>query len=202
LGVGKAISEYWELRRKRRELELSTLNDFYRQYGEFFAVWKLWNQHLAESPSLSEPQDAGWKLLERASAIEPGIEATLVKISAERKLRDEDIRDLGLLRQAFKSLRRSMRKGKELDWAYSEHEEYRAFKKLACSLTTLMLTSNNDRKPTAEEAAGALMKITANANEPPWYEFRLKEMAKPQSKLANSPTEQATQADRGSPPRP
>lgn len=185
LGIGKAISEYWEVRKKRRELELSTLNDFYRQYGEFFAVWKLWNQHLAGSPSVSEPQDVGWKLLERASAIEAGIEATLVKISAERSLTDEDIQNLGLLRQAFKSLRRIMRKGKELDWDYSEHEEYLAFKRLACRLTSLMLTSNKERKPTAEEAADALVKMTANTNESLWNEFRRKEMAKHKSKSTN-----------------
>ncbi len=186
LGVGRAVSEYWELRKKRRELELSTLNDFYRQYGEFFAVWKLWNQHINECTLMNEPKDAGWELLRRASAIEAGIEATLVKIAAERTLLDETVQELGLVRQAFKSLRRSMRKGEKLDWSYSEHEEYLAFKRLACGLTTMMLTSN-DRKPTAAEAADALIKITANANELRWSEFLRKEMAKPRSTPADRP---------------
>jgi hypothetical protein len=175
--VGKQISEYWEIRKKRRELELATLNDFYRQYGEFFAVWKLWNQHVTAPRPVKN--DVAWKLLERASAIEAGIEATLVKITTERRITRESIDNMGLLRQAFRRLRISMKNDEELDWRYSEHEEYVAFKRLACTLTTLLLTSSDDQRPTVEEATNALRQITANIpHETRWQEIRDKEKAK------------------------
>ncbi len=41
--VGVRITAAWTLRQKRRELELSAAHELYRLYGEFFAVWKLWN---------------------------------------------------------------------------------------------------------------------------------------------------------------
>jgi hypothetical protein len=40
--LGQRLTTRWEERKKRRELELTALSDFYRLYGEFFAVWKTW----------------------------------------------------------------------------------------------------------------------------------------------------------------
>lgn len=44
--VGQRLTVYWAIRQKRRELELSAVNEFYKLYGEFFAVWKLWSYYL------------------------------------------------------------------------------------------------------------------------------------------------------------
>lgn len=177
-GVGKRISEYWDTRRKKRELDLSTLNEFYRQYGEFFAVWKLWNSQKIRRDKAFQP-DAAWKLLERASSIEAAIESILVKIVTERKLSEEDIDVFGLLRQAFKSLRKRIDENEQLDWSHSEHEEYIALKRLACHLTTFILHGHIDTAPTKEEAATALSRITANhPHEERWMEFGFKEWNK------------------------
>jgi hypothetical protein len=44
--AGHRLSNKWDERRKRRELELALVNGFYHSYGEFCAVWKYWNQSL------------------------------------------------------------------------------------------------------------------------------------------------------------
>jgi hypothetical protein len=178
LGIGKWVAEYWALRQKRRELELAALNEFYRLYGEFFAVWKLWNQQNGTPSALKGNPETSWKLLERVSGIEAGIEALIVKVTTERKLEREDVENLGLLRQAFKSLRRCMREGNDLDWTYSEHEEYLAFKRLACGLTALLLTNSKGKKPNVTEATGALLRITTNEHALRWQEIQDKEKAK------------------------
>ena len=41
--AGSWLVLYWNTRQKQRELDLSTAQTFHRLYGEFFAVWKLWN---------------------------------------------------------------------------------------------------------------------------------------------------------------
>ena len=42
--IGQRLSYEWGVRQKRRELQLASLQEFYGAYGEFFAVWKLWNR--------------------------------------------------------------------------------------------------------------------------------------------------------------
>jgi len=64
------------IRQKRRELQLSATQQFYAAYGEFFAVWKLWNRLDRSSDSaIGERQ---WELHKRAAAAEAVIEGTLV----------------------------------------------------------------------------------------------------------------------------
>jgi hypothetical protein len=38
--VGQRLTYWWNVRQKRRELQLSALQQFYTAYGEFFAVWE------------------------------------------------------------------------------------------------------------------------------------------------------------------
>ena len=47
--VGNRLSAKWGLWQKRREQAHAAANDFYRLYGEFFAVWKLWNYSLRQA---------------------------------------------------------------------------------------------------------------------------------------------------------
>ena len=44
--VGQRLNVRWNLRQKQRELDLTTAHDFHMLYGEFFAIWKLWNYSL------------------------------------------------------------------------------------------------------------------------------------------------------------
>jgi hypothetical protein len=41
--VGNRLSSEWALRQRRRENSLASVAEFYRLYGEFFALWKLCN---------------------------------------------------------------------------------------------------------------------------------------------------------------
>lgn len=39
---------WWNLQLKRRESDLATVKVFHNLYGEFFAVWKLWNYYVRD----------------------------------------------------------------------------------------------------------------------------------------------------------
>jgi len=94
--VGNRLMVHWAIVQKRRELELSALHDFYRLYGEFFAVWKLWSYcRRSAALALEHPEETRWSLLERASASEGSLEAIFVKLASERKLSVYDIETLG-----------------------------------------------------------------------------------------------------------
>jgi len=88
--VGGAISYLWASRQKTREIELSALNDLYNLYGEFFAVWKLWDRQCKDGDE-STLSDAIKDLFGRASAVESGTEALFVKIASERRLQPQQL---------------------------------------------------------------------------------------------------------------
>jgi hypothetical protein len=46
--VGQRLTNYWSLRQKHHEINLSAAQDFHRLYGEFFALWKLWNYYIQD----------------------------------------------------------------------------------------------------------------------------------------------------------
>lgn len=178
VGVGRYVSHYWAIRQKRRELELTTLNDLYRLYGDFVATWKLWNHHCRKPEHLAVDNENSWKLLERASSVESGMEAILVKIASERILTNEQIAYMGLIRQAFQSLREGIREGRQLDWSYSGHEEYVAFKSLSSQLAGMLLSDEQYERPDAEKAESQILTITDNINEQRWAEIGEREKAK------------------------
>src|SRR4051812_33615839 len=88
---------------KAVELELSAANELYRLYGEFFAVWKLWNYHKLkisrsqgvevaserEAPAAAQNDDIRWDLMKRAALVDAGVEALLVKVTSERVLTED-----------------------------------------------------------------------------------------------------------------
>jgi hypothetical protein len=41
--VTQRISTKWDLYRRRRELDLTAVTQFYATYGEFFVIWKIWD---------------------------------------------------------------------------------------------------------------------------------------------------------------
>ena len=168
--VGQALTFRWNIRQKRRELQLSATQQFYGAYGEFFAVWKLWNRLDPNSESLHERQ---WELHNRAAAAEAVIEGTLVKLSSELALDDRQLAILGRFRQAFQQLRQSIRTGRLLGWTHAEHPEYKAFKVLAVGVAALLAANWPDRPPTSERAASQLLQITSNTWEDTWVAPRL-----------------------------
>ena len=108
--IGQRLTAYWNLRQKRHELNLASLQAFHALYGEFKEVVKIWR--LAKRPLKSPvavPQDERWKLLTRACAIESKSEALVLRLTTERFLSSpEETAAIGLFRQAIQTLRESI----------------------------------------------------------------------------------------------
>ena len=168
LTVGAALTVLWNIRQKQRELDLSTAESFHALYGEFFAIWKLWNYLLAA------PCDEGrrWELLARACAAESGIEAILGKLAAQRGLSAEAQRDLARFRQGFQTLRQRIRDREKLDWGHSSHPQYVAFKDLASRVAALIHSGGGRPTRVASERARNWLEITSNKFESTWWSDR------------------------------
>lgn len=169
--IGKRLTVHWNIRQKRRELRLSTANQFYQLYGEFFAVWKLWDFSKRKDMVHEIPKTTCWDLLKRACTAEAGVESILVKLASERVLSKKDIDALGSFRQAYQSLRENIRDDKEFGWYYSEHPEYIAFKNLAEYVACMLSSDDEIKLPTAEHAGEALRQITSNRYETTWIDI-------------------------------
>jgi hypothetical protein len=163
---GNRVTYFWNERQKRREFQLSALQQFYAAYGEFFAVWKLWNPLVDASQGST---DKGWKLHERAAAAEAIIEGTLVKLACEMDLDDSTIEELGRFRQGFQRLRESIRYGKKLPWDSSENPEYKTFKRLSIQVSSL-IAGEWKRPSSLQNAEVQLSRITSNSFERNWVD--------------------------------
>lgn len=164
--IGLRLSTSWSLRQKRKELDLATARDFHAIYGQFFAVWKLWaaahfKPHTDKPIDPPPPEEAWREVLRRACDVEGSFESMLVRIVCEKALSDEEIADLGILRQLFQELRESIRDRVALDWWSSETGPYVGFKTRAARLASLIVADKDP--PTKEESATRLLEITSNA---------------------------------------
>ena len=63
--VGSRISNHWTLIQRRKELDLETAQTFHKLYGEFFALWKLWNYFIHDIGAEALPEASRWELLNR-----------------------------------------------------------------------------------------------------------------------------------------
>jgi hypothetical protein len=169
LGVGwvfgQRLAYQWNLRQKRRETDLSTVQDLQRLYGEFYAVWKLWDsvaRARAGDPAVRA------ELLRRASDVEALVERLVIKLATERHLSATDRDVLGKFRQGCKVLRRSIELGEPLPWGSSEHADYVAFKRLSVRVTLMVQQDYVPAAISSREAFDALQAITANRHETSW----------------------------------
>lgn len=153
--VGLRISASWNLRQKRKELDLTTAHEFHKLYGEFFSVWKIWDDRCGIA-SESEYLD----ILTRACDTEGKLEAILVRIACSRGLDSSEISALGTYRQLFKKLRESISNRTPLPWRSSENRDYIAFKNLATEVEKIILKGKGN--PETEAASQALLHITSN----------------------------------------
>lgn len=163
--VGQRLTYEWNVRQKRREIQLAASQQFYAAYGEFFAVWKLWNRLDRDAASADERQ---WELHRRAAAAEAIVEGTLVKLSSELVLDEGQIGSLGRFRQAFQQLRQSIRKDQILPWKNSECPEYRAFKSHAIEVSTLLGGKWSTHPVPVDRAIHQLLSVTSNRWEDDW----------------------------------
>lgn len=160
--VGARVSVLWNLRQKRKELDLSTAHDFHGIYGEFFAVWKMWRyaDRGGKQPGGSDSGFDRSELLERACGVEGRLESIIVRLACERHLSADDVRRLGEFRQLFQQLREAITRDEDLDWTYSEHPDYLQFKRLAVCVASLIV--DDPRQPRPEAAVESLLVITSN----------------------------------------
>jgi hypothetical protein len=163
--VGQRFTVQWNLRQKKRELDLTTAYDFHKLYGEFFAIWKLWNYSLKLEDGCTVSRS---DLLVRACAAEGVVESLFIRLAASRDLRDVDINTLGRFRQAYQTLREAIRDNEKLEWGSSDHPNYLAFKRLATAVALLIVSEKPLPDVIARKRAEALVSITSNRNENRW----------------------------------
>jgi hypothetical protein len=170
--VTTRVTANWNLRQKQRELALSSADQFYALYGEFFAIWKLWDQHLRSAADL--PADGAaetrQQLLERTLAAESGVEAMLLKLTGQQVLDADQLAALGSFRQGYQTLRERIRHGRPMGWNWDSEREYAAFKFLASRVSQTLLAWVPAKVPTAAEHYRNFRKVTANYWEPRWVE--------------------------------
>jgi hypothetical protein len=183
--VGAGFGFWWNLQLKRRESDLATVKLFHNLYGEFFAVWKLWDCYIEDKRAF--PDASHWNLLERASNAEGNMEAILVDLASKHRLSPSSLCALGQFRQLYQQLRESIRKGKPLDWRRSGHVVYEAFKESVPVIAYMIRTGRNVDGVALEQQINAWLEVTDNKHE----EFWLKEkwLARKRSKrsLQRSP---------------
>ena len=132
--IGKQLTVLWSRRQKQNEQNLDAAREFHLLYGEFFALWKLWNYFVRDLGADALPGASRWQLLDRACRSEAKLESTLVRLASEKRLTSDEITKLGRFRQRYQQLRECIRDNVPLEWDHSEHPDYLDFKTLAPQL--------------------------------------------------------------------
>ncbi|MET3934841.1 hypothetical protein [Arthrobacter sp. OAP107] len=125
--VTSRVTAFWDRRKKESELSLAALERFYGLYGEFFAVWKIW-EDLQPKGALLEPEQAKDRddLLKRAAAVEGNYESLIVKLIVERDLGPQDLKNLAYFREGLQCLRESIEADKSLRTRNGDGTEWRS----------------------------------------------------------------------------
>jgi hypothetical protein len=178
--VTHRISARWDLWRKRRELDLAAITQFYATYGEFFSIWKLWASHPEKDGQVQASPEQRLGLLERAAAMEGELEGLLVKLATERDICETDRVLLARFREGLQCMRESIEKKVPLrtrgststpkEWKAQGGENggpgvaYGAFKELA-GMVALIATSSPERARFKDmaEPGKAIREITTSA---------------------------------------
>lgn len=159
--IGQRIIAFWDIRKKRQELDIGTATQFHKLYGEFKEVSRLWRTftYTGRGKKLTFTKTVPLELLRRAAAAEGGVEAIIVKLATERRLKEEDIETLGLFRQAYQKLREAIRAKEPLEWTYNTRE-YTLYNNLAGKTACIISTSKTKRRCKMAESPKILQKIT------------------------------------------
>jgi hypothetical protein len=142
-GVTQRISARWDRVRKERELDLAAVTQFYATYGEFFVIWKIWTTFPPRDGKVLAPDEQRRQLVARAAAMEGSLEALLIKLAVERKLKDKDKSVLPRFREGLQCYVNPLRmrcpseliegKGRnpETGWRYREAHRRRPIRTVA-----------------------------------------------------------------------
>lgn len=169
--LGGLASVLWDGLKRRRDADATSLASFYETYGEWFAVWKLWETVKdGDYPSSTDPESVRKELLDRAASTEGKFEALLVKIAVERRLRRAERARLGRFREGYQSLREHIETDRELRWNVQSGDAgqvapYVAFKALAVEFARLLSAPWTRlvpwARPSLHHAAESLLRITS-----------------------------------------
>lgn len=165
--VGNELAARSERRRKLRDLDLDLLHEFYRLYGEFFALLKLWDAWKRRGNSAATDPDGFGRILERSANAEGRVEALLLKVASERTPTCSEQDLLGAFRQCHQSLRESVGRDEAVEWNRANFEPYAAFKALACAVSQLLSSERSAHWDQLEprEAIDAFRQVTSNTYE-------------------------------------
>jgi hypothetical protein len=163
-GIGQRLTNAWNLRQKRSELNLAAVQAFHSLYGEFKEVTKIWRlaKRSLRKP-VSIPSDESWKLLVRACGIEGKSEALVIRLATDRVLLPGQITDIGLFRQAIQTLRQSIRDDVECPLG-SRREEYELLNELAPAVASVVRDEPME-PPGAHVAQSQLSRIVGVTSE-------------------------------------
>lgn len=172
--VGMRITHHWNIKRTRHEFAINASKIFESLYGEFFAIWKLWNYYRRDVGVEDFPTDLRFNVMDRVSISEGKLESLLVGIACERLLETEDIRTLGMFRQGYQQLRESIIDDRALEWNSSIDPEYVEFKSLSPRVHELLVRETLTARLSANIAARQLTQITSNEWEADWNKLKVK----------------------------
>jgi len=162
---GQPIIARWDMRKKRRELDLALSNDFQRLFGEYKEIWRLWKAHYeATKPTSKQTIGAAavdttrWELFARAAAAEGRVEAVFMKLAVDRPLSSRDLQMLGYFRQAFQILRQGIRDGEHLNYSNND-PRYQLFIVLGCWVAYIINRDSHALPPSADKVQKNLVTI-------------------------------------------
>jgi hypothetical protein len=158
------LSSAWARSQKRKEFDLATLEQFQRLYGEFFALYHLWDDLKQDKFVKSEKtsEDFVNDIIQRAYRIEGNMEAVLTRIAAEKRLSIEEVDSLGKFRQAFQRVRKYVTKDIPFKWDSDFHPEYASLKIHASRVSDIILFSKARSRATR---SSQILDITSNRYE-------------------------------------
>jgi len=160
--VGQKIIARWDLIKKQRELDIAVARDFQKLYGEFKEVSRLWRiySYKGDKPNITLPDSIAAELVQRAAAAEGGVEAIIMKLATERVLTADDIRTLGLFRQAYQKLREAIRDSQKFEWTHNTRE-YHLYNEMATKVARMVSAGDAKTQEDAAAAEETLRKITS-----------------------------------------
>jgi hypothetical protein len=137
---------------------LDTTRRFWQRYGEFFAIWKLWNYSFDDLPDVRERTRR--LLLEQIARTEADMEALLLQIICERRLQEDEVASIAKFRQVFQTLPKQLRKGKPLEWVNTRDAKYKALKRNAADVAHLVATMHPAQRPDADTSRKQILLVT------------------------------------------
>ena len=159
--MGQRIVAYWDIKKKRQELDIATATQFHKLYGEFKEVSRLWRAFKYRQKKLVYPESMPMELQRRAAAAEGELEAIIVKLAVERRLDEDEKKTLGLFRQAYQKLREVIRGDEDFIWTH-ETPEYKLYNVLASKTAYIIFSKKAIKHRQSADAADALLEITSH----------------------------------------